>query len=97
MKDSNNIEENNSKNIHFENVGHVIYSERDTNTGNINNTPVKKNSLINRIDSAASITALIAFILVEIGTFFYPISFNHLISGVFAVIVFFIIVAINRS
>jgi hypothetical protein len=74
--------------------------------GNENtNNPVKastfgfepaKKTWIDVLNSSATVSAFAGFIVVEIGTYFYPLSYNHLISVIAAAISFTIVAMLNR-
>ncbi len=51
---------------------------------------------IKSLTDPATIAAFIGFLIVEIGTYFYPISYNHIIGVVIAIIVFMIVAIINK-
>jgi HEAT repeat protein len=53
-------------------------------------------SWIDILNSSATIAAFIGFLAVEIGTYFYPLSYNHLISVVVAAISLTIVAMLNR-
>ena len=55
-----------------------------------------KKSWIEPFNLPATIAAFIGFLTVEIGTFFYPITYNHIIGVVIAVVVFVIVSTINK-
>ena len=74
-------------------IGSGIINE---NTSTDKNAPPNK-SLIERFNSPATFAAFIGFLIAEIGTYFYPIIYNHLISVVVAIIVFIIgVIVIKR-
>ncbi len=56
----------------------------------------EKLGFIKSLTDPATIAAFIGFLSVEIGTYFYPISYNHIIGVVIAIIVFMIVAIINK-
>jgi HEAT repeat protein len=57
--------------------------------------PAKK-TWIDVLNSSATVAAFAGFIAVEIGTYFYPLSYNHLISVIAAAIIFTIVALLSR-
>jgi HEAT repeat protein len=55
-----------------------------------------KKTWIDVLNSSATVAGLIGLIAVEIGTYFYPLSYNHLISVFAAAISFTIVALLNR-
>jgi len=55
-----------------------------------------KKSLIDRINAPATFAAFVGFVISEIGTSFYPITYNHLISVFVAVLVFVLVALFNK-
>ncbi len=63
-------------------------------TANIQNTA--KKSLIDRVNAPATFAAFMGFVISEIGTSVYQITYNHLISVFVAVPVFVLVVLFNK-
>ena len=61
------------------------------------NAPASKKSLIDWINSPATIAAFIGFMCAEIGTYYYPVTYNHLISVGIASLVFIIVAIFNKK
>ena len=61
------------------------------------NAPASKKSLIKWINSPATIAAFVGFMCAEIGTYFYPITYNHLISVGIAGLAFIIVAIFNKE
>ena len=57
--------------------------------------PAKK-SLIDRVNAPATFAAFVGFVISEAGTYFYPITYNHLISVFVAVLVFVLVAVFNK-
>lgn len=87
-----NIEIKNSKGAQV-NIGKDNYQAQDSNSSN---KKYLKKSLPDILNSSATVAAFIGFLAVEIGTYFYPLSYNHLISAVAATISFIIVALLNR-
>ncbi|NJD78109.1 MAG: GTP-binding protein [Candidatus Methanoperedens sp.] len=102
MKEIGQIEK---RNMHFEKVDTVIYTEGNTHTGDINSfqlrskkpTIQEKSHFLESITNSSTIAAFIGFLSVEIGTYFYPITFNHLISVAVAIFVFMIVSILTKN
>jgi len=60
------------------------------------NGDAAKKSLIDQINAPATFAAFLGFVISEIGTHFYPITYNHLISVCVAVIVFVLVALFNK-
>jgi hypothetical protein len=63
---------------------------------NMHANPHKK-SVVEWLNSPATIAAFIGFLSVEVGTYFYPVSYNHIISAIIALIAFVIVAMLNRD
>ncbi len=61
-----------------------------------NRDQIKKKSFIDMINSPATIAAFIGFLSIEIGTYFYPINYNHIVSVFIAIFVFVIVAIFNK-
>ena len=59
--------------------------------------PASKKSWIKWINSPATIAAFVGFMCAEIGTYFYPITYNHLISVGIAGLAFIIVAIFNKE
>ncbi|CAD6493589.1 MAG: hypothetical protein LAKADJCE_00544 [Candidatus Argoarchaeum ethanivorans] len=57
--------------------------------------PAKK-SLIDRVNAPATFAAFVGFVISEIGTSIYPVTYNHLISVFVAVLVFVLVAVFNK-
>ena len=74
----------------------VVVKGNDNKNAN-DNTHVSKKSLLERINNPATIAAFVGFLCVEIGTYFYPITYNHLISVGIACLAFIIVAVFNKN
>ncbi len=59
--------------------------------------PASKKSWIKWINSPATIAAFIGFLCAEIGTYYYPVTYNHLISVGIAGLAFIIVAIFNKE
>ena len=74
-----------------------IIGKGNDNRNDSDNAPTSKKSLIKWINSPATIAAFIGFLCAEIGTYFYPVTYNHLISVGIASLVFIIVAIFNKE
>jgi HEAT repeat protein len=68
----------------------------DEKKSSINSKPIKRKTVIDWINPPATIAAFVGFISVEIGTYFYPITYNHIIGAVIALLVFIIVAIFSK-
>ena len=74
-----------------------VVVEGNENKNASDNIPASKKSFINWINSPATIAAFVGFMCAEIGTYYYPVTYNHLISVVIAGLVFIIVAIFDKE
>lgn len=100
MKEIVDIEEYNSKNLYFKNVGTAIYSGRDTNTGDIISAPVppklpeKNKSWVDLLANPASIASFIITMAGVLLQFFS--NFQYAVILVLIGILIFVLLVVTK-
>ena len=73
-----------------------IIVKGNDNKSAIDINSISKKSLLGRMSSSASFAGFIGLLATEIGTFLYPISYNHIISIIIALLLFIIVTIFNK-
>lgn len=92
-------EKSNSKNLYFDNVETVIYSERDTHAGDITINPSPPRALVKRkswVDILGNSASIASFIIALVGILLqFFINFQYAVILIILGIVIFVLFAIN--